>query len=120
MKNPTKVGRFGAASRNRTDTLLLARDFESRMSTSSITAACVGMTAELYYTVLCYRQHKYNMNMINLTSYTLGCRIVFLSEKRSKPYKWYGVASIAGENAILRQDLMQSHELCSGVARRGV
>ena len=30
---------LGTAGRARTDTLLLARDFESRMSTSSITAA---------------------------------------------------------------------------------
>lgn len=44
-------------------------------------------------------------------TFTLGCIISFLVEKRTKPYKWYGDGSIADENDIMRQEFLGKSSL---------
>jgi hypothetical protein len=39
-------------------------------------------------------------------TFTLGCRMLFLVEKRTEPYRWYGDGSIADENDIMRQEFL--------------
>ena len=46
--------------------------------------------------------------------------MLFLIEKRSEPYKWYGEASITDENTVLRQELLRGAWLRQGAGRRGV
>ncbi|MDZ7744692.1 MAG: hypothetical protein U5K77_02955 [Candidatus Saccharibacteria bacterium] len=45
-------------------------------------------------------------------SFALGCRVVFLREKRSEAYMSYGDVSIAAENVALRQEPLQRSWLC--------
>jgi hypothetical protein len=41
----------------------------------------------------------------------LELQIQFLAEKRTKPYKWYGEGSIAGENWMWSQEALAGHGL---------
>ncbi len=54
-----------------------------------------------------------------ITTNAIGCRLTFLQEKRSKAYNLYAEVSIAMKNFNMRQDFLQSSELCSEAGRKG-
>ena len=55
------------------------------------------------------------MNM----NYTLGYTVQFLSEKRSKTYKWY-VARVSQEKIVLNTKNDLQAQTCFGLGRHGV
>lgn len=52
-----------------------------------------------------------------MTFYLPGFKMLFLSEKRSKTYNWYGDGSNAGENNILDQELLRAYCSAGGQAK---